>query len=95
MQIVVSEILDRIKSELQITSNAELSRFMGVKPQTISSWYARNTADFQLIFTKCVGLDFNFILFGKSIEQSNTNTEDRLLSIIESQQRTIENLTSK
>ena len=58
-------VLDRIKQFYDLKGNAELSRFLGVAPNTITNWYARCSFDIDIIYTKCVGIDFNWLLSGK------------------------------
>lgn len=57
-----SLILNKIKSHYALAGNADLARFLEVKPQTVSSWYSRNTVDYDLIFSKCVDIDKNYLL---------------------------------
>lgn len=58
-------VLDRIKQFYDLKGNAELSRFLGVAPNTITNWYARCSFDIDIIYTKCVGVDLNWLLSGK------------------------------
>ena len=68
-----SLILNRIKSHYQLASNAELARFLEVAPTTISSWYSRNSIDYDLIFAKCVGVNLNWLITGLD----NSSTEGK------------------
>lgn len=45
--------------------NADFAQKLGIKPQTISSWMARNTFDIELIYAKCENLDANWLLTGE------------------------------
>lgn len=58
-------ILDRIKEHYSLKNNADLARFLGVAPNTITNWYGRKTFDLDIIYTKCVGVDFNWLLTGE------------------------------
>lgn len=60
-----SLILNAIKSHYKFKSDAEFARFLDIKPQTLASWYTRNTFDHELLYSKCVEIDGNFILSGK------------------------------
>lgn len=51
-----SSVLDRIKQCYNLKGNAELARFLGVAPNTISNWYGRNTFDLDILYTKCVDM---------------------------------------
>lgn len=60
-----SLILKEIKKHYSIKSDADFARFLDIKPQTLSSWYSRNTFDIDLIYSKCVDIDGNWLLTGK------------------------------
>ena len=59
-------VLDRIKQFYSLKGNAELSRFLGVSPNTITNWYSRKTFDIDILYTKCVDIDFNWLFTGES-----------------------------
>lgn len=59
-----SLILNEIKSHYGFKSDAEFARFLGIKPQTLASWYSRNTFDIDLLYSKCVDIDANWLLTG-------------------------------
>ncbi|ERI85032.1 LexA family transcriptional regulator [Bacteroides pyogenes] len=61
-------VLDRIKKHYQLKGNADLARFLGVAPNTITNWYGRNSFDIDAIYTKCVDIDFNWLFTGESVE---------------------------
>ena len=58
-------VLDRIKSFYKLKGNADLARFLGVAPNTITNWYGRKTFDLDTIYTKCVDINFNWLLTGE------------------------------
>ena len=58
-------VLDRIKQFYRLKGNADLARFLGVAPNTITNWYSRSTFDLDVLYTKCVEVDFNWLLSGK------------------------------
>ncbi|OBS12572.1 hypothetical protein ATE49_04950 [Elizabethkingia miricola] len=60
-----SLILNEIKSYYNIKSDTDFAHFLGVKPQTLSNWKARNSMDYDLIYTRCVEIDANWLLTGK------------------------------
>ena len=68
-----SSILDRIKEAYRLKNNAELARFLGVKPNTISNWYARNSIDYDIIFSKCDDLDLTWLING--IDKNGVSSE--------------------
>lgn len=52
--------------------NAQFAKLLGVSPQTISAWISRNTLDYDLIYTKCVGISPQWLLTGEGEMFSNT-----------------------
>ena len=60
-----SLILRKIKKELKLKSDADFARFLGVKPQTLASWYSRNTYDTYLLYSKCERLNPHWLLTGE------------------------------
>lgn len=60
-----SLILNKIKSHYKFSSDAEFARFIGIKPQTLSTWHNRNMFDIELMYSKCVDIDANWLLTGE------------------------------
>lgn len=60
-------ILSKIKSHYAFNSDAEFARFLDIKPQTLSTWYARNSFDKDRLYSKCEGIDANFLFTGKGL----------------------------
>lgn len=60
-----SLILNAIKLHYGFKSNAEFARFLEITPQILSNWRARNSIDYDLIYTKCVDIDANWLLTGE------------------------------
>lgn len=46
-------------------NKAEFARILGIKPQTLSTWLVRNTCDIELIYSKCEGINPEWLLTGK------------------------------
>lgn len=57
-------ILNTIKELYNFSSDTEFAKFLGIKPQTLSSWYSRNTFDIELLYAKCVLVSGEFLLTG-------------------------------
>ena len=58
-------VLDRIKEFYSLKGNADLARFLGVAPNTVTNWYNRKTFDIDAIFTKCVDINLTWLFLGK------------------------------
>jgi len=59
-----SLILNKIKHAHGFNSETEFANFLGIKPQTLSSWHTRNRFDIELIYAKCVNINPEFLLNG-------------------------------
>ena len=72
-----SLILKELIEHYSEGKNADFAKKLGVKPQTISSWMARNTFDIELIYAKCENLDANWLLTGEgSMYRSPGNMDE-------------------
>lgn len=98
-----SEILDRLRTALNIPNDTELAAYLGIKKATLSNWRARNSIDWSLVFSFCEHTDTNWLIFGKPISDADTpppgsNTADssdvisHLEAIIEKKDQRIEQL---
>lgn len=58
-------VLDRIKFFYKLKGNADLARFLGVAPNTITNWYGRKTFDLDTIYTKCVDINLDWLFTGE------------------------------
>lgn len=75
-------VLDRIKEYYKLKGNAELARFLGVAPNTITNWYGRKTFDIDVIYTKCIDIDMNWLLTGEgNMLSSESEKEEKLPSV--------------
>ena len=59
--LILNEIIDKIFNG----SKSDFARKLGVKPQTISTWFARNTFDVELVFARCEILSAEWLLTGE------------------------------
>ncbi|NHN26797.1 peptidase S24 [Flavobacterium jejuense] len=60
-----SLILNELKSVYGFKKDTEFADFLGIKPQTLSSWYTRNTFDIELLYAKCENVNADFLLSGE------------------------------
>jgi transcriptional regulator with XRE-family HTH domain len=56
------KVLDALRRHLGFKTYAQLADFLGVKQNTISSWISRDSLDEDLIYRKCKGLRYDWIL---------------------------------
>ena len=81
MIIDKSLILNKIKTHFSFKSDAAFARFLDIKPQTLATWYSRNTFDIELLYAKCEGIDGNFLLTGKG--EMLRNAEEKVSMVNE------------
>ena len=81
-------ILNAIKKEYNCLSNTKLAKKLGVPAQTISTWYARNTFNIELLYSKCEGIDANWLLTGKG----NMLKETKVIPINKQTDGNLENI---
>lgn len=81
------EIFDRLKSELNYTTDKEIYEFMGVMQGTFTNWRRRNSIPYEQINTICNNekLDLNYILNGKKDEkiEKNINFKEKIIENLE------------
>lgn len=76
LKIDNSLILKQIKSHYGIKKDAEFAKFLDIPPSTLSSWMNRNSFDYQLLISKCVEIDANWLLTGKGEMLRNSKMND-------------------
>lgn len=54
-----------LKEHYKLKTDKALADFLGVKAATLSNWVARMSIDYDLLYTKCEGIDANWLLTGK------------------------------
>lgn len=80
-----SEVLNRIKEHFGLKSNAKLAAFLGIAPTTLSSWYSRDTFDLDIIYSKCVGLNLDWLLLGIGSKLRNNQSDPTEPTVIETE----------
>jgi len=59
------QILNAIKNHYTNGSKTKLAEKLGVKPQTVSTWFSRNTFNIELLYSKLEGIDAHWLLTGE------------------------------
>ncbi|WP_304649957.1 LexA family transcriptional regulator [uncultured Bacteroides sp.] len=70
------QMLEAILGYYTNGNKAKFASILGVSPQTISAWVARNTFDSELIYTKCSDISADWLLTGKGemLKNSDNNS---------------------
>ncbi len=83
-----SLILKKIKKSLKITTDIQLSEFLNIKPNTISTWKKRNSLDYAALISICelYEIDLNEIFFEKeNLKKGNNYSSETPLVCRETQ----------
>lgn len=95
----INLIIERLFTFFKVDTNIALADKLGVSATTLSNWKSRNSIDYELLFTKCEGINFNWLFLGSGdmwlnfdIDKSNfgSKNEDPNERIIHAQNETIE-----
>ena len=95
----INLIIERLLLYFNVETNTALAQKLGVSASTLSNWKNRNTIDYELIFTKCEGVNFNWLFLGSGEMQLNHDSnkvssgsmnEDPNQRIIRAKDKTIE-----
>ena len=79
-------ILSNIKLHYGLRTDADFARFLEIKPQTLASWYKRNSFDIELLYAKCEDISPDWLLTGfgemlrKNISQSIIDSPNASIS---------------
>jgi len=69
-----SVILKGVQDAYSFKTKTDFAEYLGIKPQTISSWFSRNTFDHDLLYDKLNDLNPEFLFTGKgSVSLVNRN----------------------
>lgn len=70
-------IISRIKSAYNLKSDSKLADFLGIPPTTLSSWKARNSIDLDIIHSKCVDINWNYLIkgIGEAFDKKDESAE--------------------
>lgn len=80
MKLDVKMILDKIMNYKGFKTKVEFANFLGVKPNTLSNWYSRNSLDADLISEKIPEISKPFLLAGVGeivLEEHTESDESR------------------
>ena len=62
---IAKKILDSLVEKENLKNYAQLAKFLGVAPSTLSTWISRGRVNADMIFRVCKGLRYEFLLTGE------------------------------
>lgn len=71
-------ILNKIKDNYGFDNDADFADFLAISKQTLSNWKARNTFDIELLYTKCVDINPDFLFTGTGEVKKMTEKKEFL-----------------
>lgn len=70
---LAAAVIERLKLKLGIPNDLALSKYLGIKQQTLSTWRSRGSVDVALIIAKCEHISLDYLFKG-----NESNTRDNL-----------------
>lgn len=61
-------------------NKAQFANMLGIRPQTINTWQARNTFDPELIYSKCEDISGDWLLSGEGPMLKSVRNEELAIS---------------
>lgn len=86
-----TQIIRDIKTYYNFKKDSHFAKFLEIKPQTLSSWYTRNTFDIELLYAKCVDINPHWLITGtgnmlieeqENSESNSTTDNDRMPKVV-------------
>lgn len=65
MEKNIELIINKLAKHYKFNKMSEFANFLGIATTTLSSWKSRNSIDYDLVYSKCVGINANWLLTGK------------------------------
>lgn len=65
MKIDKRLIINNIKEHYNFVKDSDFAVFLGITSQVLSNWKSRNTFDAELIYTKCLDINPEWLLTGQ------------------------------
>ena len=77
------DILEKLKKIYKFDNDSQLARFLGIRPNTLSTWKSRDTIDYKLIIAKCNEVSLSWLFSGEgpiylSDIEANISSETRI-----------------
>lgn len=73
------QILNDIKKHYAFKRDTDFAIFLGISPQVLYNWKARNTFDTELVYAKCFDINSEWLLTGKGTMLKNGARSTRTL----------------
>ena len=91
-KLIINELMNYYKFK----KYADFANFLEIKPQVLSNWISRNTFDFEIIYTKCVEINPDWLLTGKGeMLRNNENKVQEPGPVYEIEEKVIKELKNQ
>jgi len=77
------QIINKLKEYYNLKNDVDFAEYLGIPSTTLSSWKSRDSIDYDLVYSKCVGIDANWILTGAGnmLISTRENSQNSLLKM--------------
>jgi phage repressor protein C with HTH and peptisase S24 domain len=58
------QILKALQKHYNFDKDVDFAQFLGISPQTLTNWISRSTFNYEILYTKCVGVSGDWLLGG-------------------------------
>jgi len=73
----INFIIERLMIYFQVDRKKDLSEKLGIQPSVLSNWLNRNSIDWDIIFTKCENINYDWLIRGKGPMVANYDNQGK------------------
>jgi hypothetical protein len=81
--LAVESVIERLKKYLNVTTDAQLARLLGISAVTLSAWRYRNVFDIMKVYPLCPDVNWNWLFNGEGEMRYDAKKNDELKSQVE------------
>jgi len=93
--LAVESVIERLKKYLNVTTDAQLARLLGISAVTLSAWRYRNVFDIMKVYPLCPDVNWNWLFNGEGEMRYDFKKMAELRVQIENLNRKVDELESQ
>jgi len=93
--LAVESVIERLKKYLNVSTDAQLARLLGISAVTLSAWRYRNVFDIMKVYPLCPDVNWNWLLNGEGEMKYDAKKNEELKSQVEYLLRKVNELESQ
>jgi hypothetical protein len=90
--LAVESVIERLKKYLNVKTDAQLARLLGISAVTLSAWRYRNVFDIMKVYPLCPDVNWNWLLNGEGEMRYDAKKNEELKSQVEFLLRKVDEL---